>query len=160
MSPLLTLVGDGGAKTCRGSYGAIAALDAQRILSVQGPVTGPDPRSYRAEAYTMAALVLAIVILVDSFSSHCLCTFTIHHLFSDNLGLMKHIAQMQHCKTLYLSTALLPEWDLLSVILEYMKRLLSEPLVQPVKGHQDDDARVCTLSLPAQLNCEADALAT
>jgi hypothetical protein len=41
-----------------------------------------------------------------------------------------------------------------------MKRLPTEPLVQHVKGHQDDDALVCTLPLPAQLNCEADALAT
>jgi hypothetical protein len=41
-----------------------------------------------------------------------------------------------------------------------MKLLPSDPLVQHVKGHQDDDALVCTPPLPAQLNCEADALAT
>jgi hypothetical protein len=36
-SSTLTLVGDGGAKTCRGSYGAVAALDSIRILQIKGP---------------------------------------------------------------------------------------------------------------------------
>jgi hypothetical protein len=35
----------------------------------------------------------------------------------------------------------------------------SPPLVKHVKGHQDKEAPVATLPLPAQLNCEADALA-
>jgi hypothetical protein len=34
------------------------------------------------------------------------------------------------------------------------------PLVKHVKGHQDKDSPFTTLLLPAQLNCEADALAT
>jgi hypothetical protein len=59
----LTLVGDGGAKTCRGSYGAVAALDSIRILRVKGPVSGPDPRSYQAEAHAMAAVLLSVVLL-------------------------------------------------------------------------------------------------
>jgi hypothetical protein len=53
----LTLVGDGGAKSCRGSFGAVAALDAVRILRVKGPVSGPDPRSYWAEAVTTVKLM-------------------------------------------------------------------------------------------------------
>jgi hypothetical protein len=52
------------------------------------------------------------------------------------------------------------EWDLLSIIMDYLPRLPSDPLIQHVKGHQDDDAPVHTLPLPAQLNCEADAMAT
>jgi hypothetical protein len=59
----LTLVGDGGAKTCRGSYGAVASLDSIRIIKVKGPVTGPDPRSYRAEAHAMAAILICVVLL-------------------------------------------------------------------------------------------------
>jgi hypothetical protein len=114
-SNLLTFVGDGGAKTSRRSYGAVAALDARRILTVQGPAAGPDPRSYRAEAYTMAALVLAIVLLLESFSLPRPSRFAIH-LFSDNQGLVHRIIKMQHCTTLYASTALIPECDLLSVI--------------------------------------------
>jgi hypothetical protein len=62
-STTLTLVGDGGAKTCRGSFGAVAALDSTRILRVKGPVTGPDPRPYRAEAHAMAAILICMVLL-------------------------------------------------------------------------------------------------
>jgi hypothetical protein len=158
-APLLTLVGDSGAKTCRGSYGTVAALNEIRFLSVQGPAAGPDPCSYHAKAYAMAALVLAIVLLVESFSLPRPCLFAIH-MFSDNEVLVKHIVKMQHWKTFYPSTVLLPEWDLLSIILTYLKLLPSDPLVKHVKGHQDDEVPVCILPLPAQLNCEADALAT
>jgi hypothetical protein len=66
--PILTRVGDGGAKTCRGSFGAVAAIATIRILTVAGPVAGPDPRSYRSEGYAMAAIVLAITILLDTLS--------------------------------------------------------------------------------------------
>jgi hypothetical protein len=59
-SSSMTLVGDGGAKTCRGSFGAVATLDSIRIVRVKGPVTGPDPRSYRAEAHATPTILLCI----------------------------------------------------------------------------------------------------
>jgi hypothetical protein len=67
MNQLLTLVGDGDAKTCCGSYGDVAAIGIHWIFTVQGPAPGPDPRSYREEAYAMAALILAVIILLESF---------------------------------------------------------------------------------------------
>jgi hypothetical protein len=158
-NPLLTLVGDGGAKTCRGSYEAVAASGVRRILTVQGPAAGPDPRSYRAEAYAMASLLLAVVILLESFRLPRPCQFAIH-IFSDNQGLVNRIVKMKSWKTLYPSATLMPEWDLLAIILEYLPHLPSDPLIKHVKGHQDADAPVLTLPLPAQLNCEADAMAT
>jgi hypothetical protein len=85
----LTLVGDGGAKTCRGSFGAVPAIGVIHIMTVKGPATGPDPRSYRAEAYAMAAIVLAVTILLATLS------FSIE-LYSDNQGLVDHISKMQH----------------------------------------------------------------
>jgi hypothetical protein len=78
----------------------------------------------------MATLVLAIVLLLDSFSLPRPCKFAIH-LFSDNQGLVNRITKMQHWKTLYPSTALIPEWDLLSVILTYINQLR-------VKAHRND----------------------
>jgi hypothetical protein len=149
-NPLLTLVGDGGAKTCRGSYGAVAASGTRRILTVQGPVAGPAPRSYRAEAYAMAALLIAVVLLLESFRLPRPCQFAIH-IFSDNQGLVNRIVKMKSWTS---------EWDLLSIILDYLPRLPSDPLIQHVEGHYDDDAPVLTLPLPTQLNCEADAMAT
>jgi hypothetical protein len=67
---------------------------------------------------------------------------------------------MQKWSTHYPSTALLSEWDILSVILSFITKLPSVPVEKHVDGHQDDDNPVHLLWLPAQLNCEADALAT
>jgi hypothetical protein len=155
----LTLVGDGGAKTCRGSYGAVAALDSIRIIRVKGPVSGPDPRSYRAEAHAMAAILLCIVI-IHQLVPHRAEYYSVLEVYSDNQGLVDTITKMMAWKTLYPSNALAPEWDILSVILEYIPKLPFPPSVKHVKGHQDQEAPVVTLPLPAQLNCEADALAT
>jgi hypothetical protein len=98
-------------------------------------------------------------ILLDTLSLPRPCRFTIQ-LFSNNEGLVKRIASMQKWETFYPSSALLSEWDILSVILAFLKKLPSVPLVQHVTGHQDDDQPVHLLPLPAQLNCEADALTT
>jgi hypothetical protein len=155
--PILTLVGDGGAKTCRGSFGAVAAINTIRILTVAGTVAGPDPWSYRSEGYAMAAIVLAITILLDTLSLPRPCRFAIQ-IFSDKEGLVKRIASMQKWETVYPSSALLSKWDILSVILTFLKKLPSAPLVQHVTRHQDDDQPVHLLPLSAQLNCEADVL--
>jgi hypothetical protein len=79
----LTLVGDGGAKTCRGSFGAVAALDSICILRVKGPVSGPDPRSYRAEAHAMAAILLCVVLL-HQVVPHQAIHYSILEVYSDN----------------------------------------------------------------------------
>jgi hypothetical protein len=63
-------------------------------------------------------------------------------------------------KPYYPSSALLSEWDVLSVIMEFIPHLPLPPAVQHVKGHQDQEPPVTSLSLQAQLNYEADALAT
>jgi hypothetical protein len=155
----LTLVGDGGAKTCRGSFGAVAALDSIRILRVKGPVSGPDPHSYRAEAHTMAVILLCVVLL-DEVVPHQDIHYRILEVYSDNQGLVDTITKVMEWSTLYPSNALASEWDILSVILAHILQLPVHPSVQHVKGHQDKEARMSTLPLPAQLNCEADALAT
>jgi hypothetical protein len=107
----------------------------------------------------MAALLLAVVILLESFCLPRPCQFAIH-ICSDNQGLVNRIVKMKSWKSLYPSATLMPEWDLLSIIMEYLPCLPSDPLIKHEKGHQDDDAPVHTLPLPAQLNCEANAMAT
>jgi hypothetical protein len=67
---------------------------------------------------------------------------------------------MQKWANQYPSTALLSEWDILSMILEFLNKLPSVPLVQHFDGHQDNDQPVHLLLFPAQLNCEADDIAT
>jgi hypothetical protein len=107
----------------------------------------------------MAAILLSIVLL-HLVAPHQDNHYSAVEVFSDNQGLVDTIAQMMSWETMYPSNALASEWDILSVILEYIHQLPFPPSVQHVKGHQDKEAPVATLPLPAQLNCEADALAT
>jgi hypothetical protein len=109
----LTLVGDGGAKTCRGSYGADASLDSIRIIKVKGPVTGPDPRSYRAEAHAMAAILICVVLL-HKVAPHQANQYRVLDLYSDNQGLVDKIKEMMEWATMYPSNALASEFLLYS----------------------------------------------
>jgi hypothetical protein len=86
-SSTMTLIGDGGVKTCRGSFGAVATLDLIRILRVKGPVTGPDPRSYRAEAHAMAAILICLVLL-HKVAPFLETSYDKFGLYSDNQGLI------------------------------------------------------------------------
>jgi hypothetical protein len=70
-------------KTCRGSFGAVAALDSIGIHRLNGPVAGPDPWSYRAEAYDMTVIVLYVVVLYDALPVPP-SSYEALDLFSDN----------------------------------------------------------------------------
>jgi hypothetical protein len=107
----------------------------------------------------MAAVILCMVIL-HKVAPHHDASYKALAIFSDNQGLVDKIKEMMEWKTFYPSTALLSEWDILSVIMEFISQLPLPPVVQHVKGHQDQESPVTSLSLQAQLNCEADALAT
>jgi hypothetical protein len=107
----------------------------------------------------MAAIVLSIVVLYEALLPPP-SSYTAIDLYSDNEGLITKITEMIQWATHYPSNALLSEWDILMVILEYIPRLPMTPNIQHVRGHQDKDAPVATLLLAAQLNYEADALAT
>jgi hypothetical protein len=107
----------------------------------------------------MAAILLYIVI-IHQIALHHADYYSILEVCSDNQGLVDAISKMMEFKTMYPLNALKSEWDILSVILEYIPQLPVPPLVQHVKCHQDEEAPVATLPLTAQLNCEADAVAT
>jgi hypothetical protein len=48
------------------------------------------------------------------------------------------------------------EWDIESVILTEYKALNMQFVFMHVKSHQDDDAKVASLSLESRLNVKAD----
>ena len=58
------------------------------------------------------------------------------------------------------NVTLRPEWDLESVITDTYKQLGIDFEFMHVKSHQDDDGPVADLTLEAQLNVQADTLAT
>jgi hypothetical protein len=107
----------------------------------------------------MTAIIICIVLL-HKVVPFLATSYDEFELYSDNQGLVNKISEMMEWETHYPSNALSSEWDILSVILSYLPKLPVPPTVKYVKGLQAKDAPVATLSLPAQLNCEADALAT
>jgi hypothetical protein len=56
--------------------------------------------------------------------------------------------------------ALHSEYDALSMIYDLLRDLPAQPTISHVKGHQDDELEYADLPLPAQLNVDADVLAT
>jgi hypothetical protein len=58
------------------------------------------------------------------------------------------------------SAALHSEFDVLATIHSLIKGLSHPPVIAHVKGHQDNAIPYHKLPLPAQLNCDADLLAT
>jgi hypothetical protein len=69
------------------------------------------------------------------------------------------IDQRQQFEKCYVNVTLAPDWDIVEEIVSTLKRFPVTPSFSHVKGHQDDVTAYADLSLEAQLNVEADALA-
>jgi hypothetical protein len=111
-------------------------------------MTGPNPRSYRAEAHAIAAILLCIAIL-HKVVPFLATSYEVVELYSDNQGLVDKVSEMMAWETHYPSNALLSEWDILSVILAYIPKLPMPPTVKHVKSGRSRCNAIS--SRPAQL---------
>jgi hypothetical protein len=96
----------------------------------------------------------------------------LHKMYCNNLGLVTKVNKLLSFRLAPTQTALHSEFDVLATIhfhsefdvLATIHDLLRDcsltPNIGHVKGHQDDHKPYEDLSLPAQLNCDADVLAT
>jgi hypothetical protein len=91
----------------------------------------------------MAAIILCMVIL-HQVVPHPDAGYNTLAIYSDNQGLVEKIQEMMECETVYPSTALLSEWDILWIILAYIPQLPILPIEAHVKGHQDKEALVAS----------------
>jgi hypothetical protein len=123
-----------------------------------GPVPGAHPSSFRAEAYG--------VLAASRFLFH-LSTFTgiklhqrIRH-WIDNAGLVKRIRKMLTFTHEFPNATLAPDWDVMTEILHSIRSI---PDIQYsahwIKSHQDSATAYDNLTLAAQMNCDADMLAS
>jgi hypothetical protein len=81
-------------------------------------------------------------------------------IICDNQGLLTCSEKAVGWKYMTPNVTLRSEWDLESVIIDMYKQLDIPFMFLHVKSHQDDDGPVESLSLKAQLNVQADELAT
>ena len=66
---------------------------------------------------------------------------------------------MNTAATTFANETLKPDWDAVNEIEHSFKALSHTPYLEHVKSHQDRHKKCEWLKLPAQLNCDANALA-
>jgi hypothetical protein len=78
---------------------------------------------------------------------------------SDNKGLITRMNQRLQYDACFSNATLAPDWDLTEAIHDSIQHLDESPTFQHVLGHQDDDKEYTDLTLPAQLNVDANEAA-
>ena len=157
----IVIASDGSVKNKRASFGwVISTTDGDRLAECQGPAFGLDPTSYRAEGYGILSVLRflhhtgqPLELDVEATNTWTICC--------DNQSMVKRSnwrADLQH---IYPNDTKVADWDLLAEIWTSLASVEGNHKINLIwiKGHQDDDTPYEDLSLEAQLNCEADALA-
>ena len=169
--PGLCAVSDGSVRyNSQGSFGwVLSTSDGERVATGMGPARGPRITSFRAEGYALLSLVLFLKRVSEFTSMHDPWIGTIA---SDSKSLLQ---TLQGKSTIPIHSGLgepicldgkvvtldvlQPDWDVLIEIQHAMTQM-PEITLQFIKGHQDRSVRFERLSLLAQLNVEADEMAT
>jgi hypothetical protein len=81
-------------------------------------------------------------------------------IYCDNLGLIKKVSYFFTYRLAPIQCVLHSEYDVVNQIFCLLRAYQSTPAILHVKGHQDSKIPYANLPLPAQLNADADHLAT
>jgi hypothetical protein len=148
---------DGSAPNFVGTFGWVCSLaTGQRIARNHGPAYGSRTSSFRAEAYGILSY-LCLVYRAFEYTCNNLPAGLI--IYTDAESVLKTLPKMLEWPFYFPSKTLAPEWDVLQAIVTRIKAFPVRPLLQWVEGHQDDNVAYNRLSLPAQLNVDADKIA-
>jgi hypothetical protein len=117
------------------------------------------PGSFRAESYGMFSTLLFIHIYCKQDDLH-LHKITILKFYCDSSSLIKRIDSHRNQSWTNPSKCLASDYDLESAIIEMIAILPITIRFSHVKSHQDDDTAIHLLPWEAQMNVQADHLAT
>jgi hypothetical protein len=81
-------------------------------------------------------------------------------LYYDNLGLIKKVSYFFKYRLAKVKCVLHSEYGVVNQIFRLLQEHTATPEINHVKGHQDNKIPYVSLPLPAQLNVDADSLAT
>ena len=155
----IVLVSDGGAAHKCGSFGwVLGTRSGRRIAQGSGSVFGYDPSSYRAEISGSRAGLLFIC------HAHVYCerpfpTGTLN-VYCDNIGYIHKIQKMAEYSLAPVACCLDAEWDILISVHTLLELFSTRPILHHIKGHQDRTIPYDDLDPIAQMNVDADKLAT
>ena len=97
--------------------------------------------------------------LIHFIKFHNVPTTGTPQVFCDNKGLVDNVNSTSQHPDHFPNISLAADWDVVHEIVESMRQLTHPPTITHIKGHQDRTKSNEQLSLPAQLNVDADALA-
>eukprot|EP00980_Cylindrotheca_fusiformis_P024905 scaffold12690_cov177-Cylindrotheca_fusiformis.AAC.2 len=150
-------VSDGSEARTSMAFGwVVAAPDGFRLATGSGPAFGSQPSSFRAEGYGMLSMVKFLLQLrqtsgsTDQWKIQCA---------TDSQGL---VTAVKNCLTYdepFPNVTLDPEYDIIHEIVMTCRQAKLEVVLSHVKGHQNTRTDFDELTLPEQLNIEADELA-
>ena len=154
---ILYAASDGSVLSNKGTFGWILSdHSGHRLVECSGAIFGYPISSFRSESFGIWSILLFLQKLFEFFS----IPLPTNHLqlVCDNKSLVNTIKKIQNqARPMFPNDTLASDWDIVNEIIILCKNL--EPSIAWIKGHQDDERPVEKLPLPAQLNCEADALA-
>ena len=157
------MASDGSAPHGKGSFAwYISTWEGTRIAKCYGPVFGHRISSYRSECYGILSLLCFLYNMSTLHSANNALSNNRHHqLYCDNESLVTVITKAMKYPTIYPNMTITSDWDCIAQVLSIHRGLDKlTPTIAHIKGHQDADTPYEQLPLSAQLNCDADALAT
>jgi hypothetical protein len=157
-APIL-LASDGGARSDLGSFGWQIAVGREVLWRCKGPTYGLTPGSFRAESYGFLSAVLFLYIYFLHYPIQN--ELQIHlDLYCDNQALLQRIARALSQSWHNPSACLASDYDLEIGIIDMLANIPVSIRLHHVKSHQDDQTAIHLLPWEAQMNVQADQLAT
>jgi hypothetical protein len=154
-----TLASDGGARDDLGSFGWEIVIGDETLWQRKGPTFGARPGSFRAESYGFISALLFLQACSHYFDTVIDSNLT-HDFYCDSESLFKRIRRALTRSWVNPSHCLASDFDLESGILKLINTLSISFQYLHVKSHQDDDTEIHLLPWAAQMNVQADSLAT
>jgi hypothetical protein len=153
--------------TTQGAYGwALSTAQGIQVATGMGPVRGPTPSSYRAEAYGLLS-ILRFLIRIAEFTNKFEPWVGV--LATDSQSVLKTLGggdnkfqvtdePVRIDGTNVVLDVLCPNWDIL-IEIQHALAQLPEVCLKFIKGHQDDYTPYAQLSPLARLNVDTDTQA-
>ena len=152
---------DGSVIANSSSFGyVVSTKQGLRLLTGCGTVPGAYGNSFRSEAYGVLAMLVWLRQAIRGNKAIMGSHNRLLRHYLDNKSVihrLKEATQSFHQKP---NDQLRPEHDVIQEMVAILANLPWQVEFEWVRGHQDSGTPFHRLPLPAQLNCEADAIAT
>ena len=155
-NPKIIAASDGSISSSIGAYRWTCSLPhGQHLATNHRPVFGHFPSSFHAEAYGFLSY-LRFLYQVSQYTQSPLPKQNI--IYTDSASLIEKLGEIRKWPYFFPNTTMDPDWDILQQIIFSLRLFPSLPEICSIQGHQDDDRPYTTISLPTQLNVDADHL--